>query len=360
MAYQTPEYRREAVEAADELLRAARRVVLTTHVNADGDGTGSEVAVAAWLRALGTDAWIVNPTPYPDMFRFMVPDPGWIVDASTPRAVELCAQADVAVVLDTGEVSRIGRVKPLIDDLTTIVVDHHPPGDQAIGGISLRDPTACATGELVYDLILKGGGPWPAAALEGLYIAILTDTGSFRFANSTPGSHRIAAELIEAGVAPEELHRQVYGSSPMRRFHLLRAALDTLQVDEEAGVAWMRVPSDAFRRLGAVADDLEGLVDYPRSVEGVEVGILFRETTHGDTKISFRSNGAVDVNVLAREFGGGGHVKASGAMVSEPPKEVLPRVVAAARDAVRRHRRQRSEAGARSDGEPSPQEARRS
>lgn len=335
-SYTVPQHRRASVEEACRTLRAARRVVLTTHVNADGDGAGSEVAVAAWLRALGAQAWIVNPTPFPDMFRFMVPESSWVLDATTPKAQELSAQADVAVVLDTGEASRIGRVKPLIDHRTTVIVDHHPEGDKPLQGISVRDPGASATGELVFDLLSTSDGPWPAAALDALYVAILTDTGGFRFSNSTPGAHRVVAELVERGVDPEAMHDHVYGAKPLRHFRLLKASLATLDFDEGAGLAWMLVPRQVYDDLGAEPDDLEGLVDYPRSVEGAEVGILFRQTRRGDTKVSFRSNGEVDVNEVARRFDGGGHVKASGALIRGLPEEVVPRVLDATRQAVRR------------------------
>jgi len=310
-------------------------VILTTHMNADGDAVGSEVAVCAWLRASGAEAWLVNPTPFPSLFEFLLPDPTWVVPPTEDRVHELCASADLAVVLDTGEVPRLGRVKPLIDHLETVVIDHHPTGDQPIAGVSFRDSSACATGEMVYDLIRAARGPWPRAVLEGIYVAILTDTGSFRFSNATPACHRVAADLIEMGVDPEESHRRVYGASPLRRFRLLQICLDTLQVDPTGSVAWMEVPRDAFERLQAEPEDLEGLVDYPRAIEGVEVGLLFRQTSHGDTKVSFRSNGPVDVNRIARDFGGGGHVRASGALVTGPPHKIVPKVLAATLDAVR-------------------------
>jgi phosphoesterase RecJ-like protein len=223
----------------------------------------------------------------------------------------------------------------MIENLSTLVIDHHPPGDQPIGGVSLRDPRACATGELTFDVIYAAGGPWPRPVVEGLYVAVLTDTGSFRFSNSTPESHRVTAELVERGADPEWLYGKVYGHTPLRKLFLLRAALDTLDVDMSTGVAWMSVPDEAFRDLEAVTEDLEGLVDYPRSIEGVEVGLLFRKTAAG-TKVSFRSNGVVDVNALARRFGGGGHVRASGALVEgAAPGEVIPKVVEATREAVR-------------------------
>jgi phosphoesterase RecJ-like protein len=336
--YRTPEHRRRAVREALDALRGSRRAVLTTHLNADGDGAGCQIALAAWLRALGGRAWIVNPTPFPDMFRFLLPDGGWVLEASSAEARTVCAEADVAVVLDTGEVPRIGRVKPMIDGVHTVAIDHHQPGEQPIGGISLRDAQACATGELIHDVVLASGGPWPAATRNGIYVAILTDTGSFRFSNATPNAHRIAADLIADGVDQEELHRRIYGAAPIRRLRLLAKALATLEVDAAAGVAWMRVP-DELEGVEPTPEDVEGIVDYPRSVAGVEVGIVFRKTASGGTKISFRATGAVDVNALAREFGGGGHIKASGALVERPPADVIPRVVDATRKAVAVSRR---------------------
>ncbi len=313
---------------------ASRRAVLTTHLNADGDGAGSQAALASWLRANGTEAWIVNPTTFPNSFRFLVENEDWIVQAGSRRARDLCDTADLAVVLDTGEVSRVGRVWDMIRDLPIVVVDHHPVGDHAIGGTSLRDATACATGELVYDIVHSANGPWTKQIAEGVYVAILTDTGGFRFDNVTETCHRVAAEVVAQGVHPEAMHERVYGSAPMRKYRLLRHALDTLEQDQETGLSWMVIPRDAYEELGAGAADLEGLVDIPRSIAGTRVGLLFRSTTSGEVKISFRSNGDVDVNVLARSFDGGGHVKASGAVVPGPMDAAIERVLAATRKAV--------------------------
>lgn len=331
MAYQTPSQRSMAARRAADALRASRRVILTTHVNADGDGAGSQAAVAAWLRANGTEAWIVNPTPFPDMFRFLLPE-DWVVPVGSRDAEELCESADMACVLDTGEVARIGRVKPLISHLPAVVVDHHPPGDKPIGGISFRDPTASATGEMVYDLIQAARGPWPEASLLGIYVAILTDTGGFRFSNSTAGAHEVVAELIRKGLDTEAAYNLVHGAAPLRKFSLLRACLGTLQA--AGGVAWMTVPPDVFQDLDGTPEDLEGLIDYPRGVEGTDVALLFRRTNTGATKISFRSNGPVDVNALARQFGGGGHVRAAGASVESSLEETVTAVVEASQAAV--------------------------
>lgn len=332
MSYRTPSSRVPAVMEARNALLASRRAILTTHLNADGDGAGCECALASWMRANGTEAWIINPTPFPDGFRFLAESEDWIVHAGSSRARDLCGSADLAVVLDTGEVPRIGRVRDLIRDLPTLVVDHHPPGDHVIGGMSLRDPAACATGELLYDLITAAKGPWTDHVALGIYVAILTDTGGFRFTNATPESHLIAADLIGRGVNPETTYEKIYGSAPMRRFELLREALDTLEHDADAGISWMVVPTEAYERVGATPEDLEGMVDVPRTIAGTKVALLFRGTSTGDIKVSFRSSGDVDVNALARRWEGGGHVKASGAMLPGPMQRAMDEVLTVARD----------------------------
>jgi phosphoesterase RecJ-like protein len=165
-----------------------------------------------------------------------------------------------------------------------------------------------------------------------MYVAILTDTGGFRFSNSTADAHRVVAALIDRGLDPEAAYNEVYGASPLRRYQLLQACLGTLRA--EAGVAWMTVPPHVFEELEATPEDLEGLVDYPRGVVDTHVALLFRKTNTGATKVSFRSNGPVDVNALARQFGGGGHVRAAGASFDEALDTIVPRVVEATKVAV--------------------------
>jgi phosphoesterase RecJ-like protein len=334
VGYRTPAHRAAAVKKAKNALLAARRAVLTTHLNADGDGAGSEAALASWLRSNGTEAWIINPTTFPDPLRFLVEEEDWIVPAGSKRARELCTTADIAVVVDTGEVQRIGRMQEAIRELPTVVIDHHPTGDQPIGGISLRDPAACAAAELVCDVITAGNGPWSEWIAQGVYVGVLTDTGGFRFDNTTPESHEVAAEMVRHGVNPETTYDRVYGRAPLRKYRLLQRALKTLEHDAEFGITWMTIPGEAYEAVGATSEDLEGIVDIPRSIEGTQVGILFRPITSGEVKMSFRSNGPVDVNALARRFNGGGHVKASGALAAGPMDQAVETVLDAARQAV--------------------------
>ena len=319
-------------ESVLERLLDAHRVVMTTHINADGDGAGSQVALAELLRSRGVQAHVVNPTPFPELFKFLVPDPqSLILDAGSPGAAAACAEADLAVVLDTGELPRIGRVRQLIDHLPKVVVDHHQPGANAIPTeAALTDTRASAAGELVFELVEAAGGPWSQVIVDALYVALVTDTGGFRFSNASARCFRVASRLVELGARPDVLHARVFGNFRLRRYRLLQEALTTLDVSEDGRVAWMVVPADAYERLSAAPEDLEGFVDVPRGLEGVEIALLFRLTTLGKVKVSFRSSGDADVNALARGFGGGGHVKAAGALVSGELGQVVEAVVGAA------------------------------
>jgi bifunctional oligoribonuclease and PAP phosphatase NrnA len=331
-----PESRAFPLRRALQRLLAARSVVLVTHVNADGDGSGSQAAVAAWLEGRGIACTIVNPTPFPESFRFVLHRQDVVADLGSTEAEEAIAAADLFLVLDTSEPSRVGGLAARLPRDRTLVVDHHPPGAEVVGETAVQDPTAAATGEMVFDLITLAGDAVPAAAALGAYVALVSDTGSFRYSNTTPRAHAVAAALLQRGIDPEVVYRRLFATAPLHRLELLREALATLQVDEEARLAWMVVNADTADRLGATGEDFDGLIEHVRSVEGTEIAMLIRGMADGTTKVSFRSNGGADVNRLARLFGGGGHVKAAGATVQDDPQAVAERVVAAARDATTR------------------------
>ena len=334
---EVPAHRRAPLQQVLELLWRAQRIVLTTHVNADGDGCGSEAALGGWLVREGKRVTVANPTPFPPLYRHLLAEELEVAEPGSARAEAALREADVVVVLDTGELKRLGRVARALEGKQVVVIDHHPPGDSEIGWLGIRDPTACATGELIYDLLLLVGDraePWPKGVVEGIYTAILTDTGSFRFANTTPRAHQIAADLMSRGVDPEAIYRQIFATFPLRRIRVLRAALEGLEVDPDLPISWITIPGRLVEELGASSEDLEGIVEYARSIEGTEVALLFRET-NGATKVSFRSNGDLDVNELARQFGGGGHAKAAGALIGAPLERVREAVLNATRAAVR-------------------------
>lgn len=310
-------------------LLAAERVVLSTHINADGDAAGSTAAVAAWLEARGIAATIVHPTPSPALYRWLLHRAEVATELSD--AGDALDDADLFLVLDTSEPHRLGDLAPRLPAERTVVVDHHPAGAECVGSLAVQDTSAAAAAELVYDLISLAGGPWPPAAVQGIYVGLVTDTGSFRYSNTSPRAHAIASDLLARGIDPESVFQRLFATVPLRRVELLREALARLQVDAEAGLAWIVLPAEVGERVGAESDDFDGLVEHARAIQGTRVAMLFRETVDGETRISFRSNGGADVNQLARAFGGGGHVKAAGARVERPAAEVVPEVIAAAR-----------------------------
>lgn len=311
------------------VLTPGKHVVLTTHVNADGDGVGSEVGLWHLLQARGVAATIANPTPIPERFDFLLPDGA----DKSDRAVKELERADLIVVLDIGDLSRVGDLgrRVAARDVPVACIDHHVSPGSLPPGPRLIDPTATATAELVHDLAVALGWPISVACARALYVGILTDTGGFRFANTTPRALRVAADLLEVGVDPESIYESVYASAPEGRVRLLAEALGTLVVEADLGMAWVTVPPGALERYGAEADDLDGIVEFARSVAGTRLALLFRQLANGRVKVSLRSRGAVDVAALAQRFGGGGHVKAAGASLEGPMGEVQEAVLREAR-----------------------------
>jgi phosphoesterase RecJ-like protein len=324
--------RAAAARALAAVLVPGRRVCLTTHVNPDGDGLGSEAGLAHLLRDRGIETVITNPTPTPPRFEFLFEDlPG--VDC-TREAIRELRRADTIVVLDISDLGRLGMLGETVRDrgVPVACVDHHVSEGVLPAGPRYLDPGAAATGELIFELAVANGWTLTQEAARGLYVAILTDTGGFRFSNTRPRTLRVAAELLEVGVDPEQIYLEVYARAPEGRPRLFAEALQTLVVEPDYGLAWVTVPPGAIERLGVSSDDLEGVVEFPRSIEGVRMALLFREVSQGRVKVSLRSVGDVDVAAFSKRFGGGGHTKAAGLALPGSLAEVQSIVLTAARD----------------------------
>ncbi len=279
---------------------------------------GSEVALWHLLTARGLKPAIANPTPVPERFTFLLPAGA---DHSDRAAKEIEA-ADVVVVLDISELSRLGDLQRAIKQSHAVAcIDHHVSQGSLPGGPRLVAPEAAATAELVFDLASALGWSICPEAARALYVGLLTDTGAFRFANTSPRALRVAGALLERGVSPESIYESVYASAPEGRVRLMTEVLQTLVVEPDVGLAWVTVPPDALQRHGATADDLDAL--------------LFRQIANGRVKVSFRSIGDVDVAELAHRFGGGGHARAAGASLEGSIAEAQQEVLAAARRYVR-------------------------
>lgn len=321
--------RRVAIERIAAELVAGRRVVLSTHMSADGDGCGSEVALARLLAQRGLDVRIVNPTPWPDLFAFLLGDDVKEESGKGPAALQ---DIDLLVVLDISDVRRLGALADTVRRLRVpkLVIDHHIASEDPAGEVLFTDVSACATGELVYDLASVLGFELTPPVAQALYVAILTDTGSFRFSNTSPRCHAIAADLLATGVDPEDMYVRIYASAPAGRVRLLADVLSTLGVDEKRGLAWLSMMNGSLEKYGVRQEDLDGIVEHARSIAGTRMALFFRDLGYGKVKVSFRSTGEVDVNAFARQFGGGGHAKASGALIAGSLEEVRERVIAAA------------------------------
>ena len=330
-----PPARRAAIERFAPELIAGRRVAISTHLNADGDGCGSESALARLLAGQGLVPRIVNPTPWPDMFDFLLGDD---VDDQTSRGSKALRDIDLLMVLDISDVKRLGSLTDAVRALAVpkLVIDHHEPSADPAGTLVVSDTSACATAELVYDLATVLHWEISPAVARSLYTGMLTDTGGFRFSNTSPRCLSVAGQLLACGVDPEEMYRRIYASAPAGRVRLMAEVLGTLQVDETHGLAWLTMRPDALEKHGVKAEDLDGIVEHARSIAGTRMALFFRDLGHGKVKVSFRSVGGTDVNAFARRFGGGGHAKASGAMLPGTLDQVRDLVVEAARATMSR------------------------
>jgi phosphoesterase RecJ-like protein len=325
--------RTETFAAARSLIEGAQRIVLTTHVQPDGDGIGSEVALARWLRSQGKDVTILNPNPTPRRFRFfeeMAP----IEAFESSRAAQLVAGADLLIVVDISVPARLGPIEPVVreHEPSILIVDHHA-GASMIPGVDVRDVEAAATGEIVYRMLLAWGAEIDPPMATALYAAIAYDTGGFRYANTRAVTHEIAADLLRRGVDLPTVQRQLFESMSPVRARILAHALSSFELSRGGRVAWLILPRATLQTMGADPEDVDGAAEALRAIEGVDVSIVVREIRESATKVSFRSRGAADVNAFARRFGGGGHRNAAGAYLEEPLDDVVTRIVPAARAA---------------------------
>ncbi|MEL6616314.1 MAG: DHH family phosphoesterase [Bacteroidota bacterium] len=319
-----------------EALLAAQRVVVTTHIRPDGDALGSEIALARWLRGMGKAVYCLNADPEPKPLRWLLDEqPKKLVrtyDTGALSHAELIAGADALVVVDVGAEHRLGTTggpfRAAADaGKPTYLLDHHPDPENWFTERCVR-ADAAAAGEIVYDLI-AGHDPdaIDGAVATALYVAIMTDTGSFRFGATSPRTHAIISDLLtRGGISPEPIHVAVYDGKTREALRLLGRALGTIETHYGGRLASMTISQDTLQASGADFQDTEGLISYALSLEGVVSAVIFLETLSG-IKVSFRSKGDCPINGWASRFGGGGHANASGAYVRDKTLEQVRREV---------------------------------
>jgi len=311
-----------AVQEAACFIAAHDDFLVISHVNPDGDAIGSTLAMAGILKALKKTYWLANPDPLPAKYNVL------------PWASELLSAEDEAVrgpfntvlALDAADLQRLDPLSErFAPDAAILNIDHHPTNTR-YGTMQLIVPEAAATAQIVYYLAHALNVNIDESLATCLYTGIMTDTGGFRYSNTNPEVMRIAAELLAAGVNPSRLAEQFLERMSMPQLKLLQRALSRLQWDLDGRIAWTYVTEEDFQETGAADSDVDGLVQYPLRVEGVQIGMLFRQIGPERCKVSFRSREPVDVARLAVQFGGGGHARAAGCTVSGNLTQVMEQV----------------------------------
>jgi phosphoesterase RecJ-like protein len=288
--------------AAQEILKR-HRFVLTSHVRPDGDAIGSQLAMAHALRHLGKEVRIVNRDAAPPPLQVF---PG-VGDIEIAERVD--DPGDCVIVMESGDLSRTG-VAGLAGGFI-INIDHHV-GNTMFGAVNWFDLSAAACGEMVFDLVRELGVPLTHDIAVHVYVAILTDTGSFHYSNITPRTFAISRLCVEAGVDPSAVARSVFDNNSLGRLKLFGAVLSRMQLDASGRLAMMYVDQRLAAECGGTYEDTEGLINLPLTVKEIQAVVFFKELGPGDWRVSMRSKGTVDINAVAKEFGGGGHKNASG------------------------------------------------
>jgi len=307
-------------------LNDCKTVLISVHKNPDGDALGSQLGLMRGLEKIGKEVFAHNLDPVPEIYRFL---PG-AERITTGPSVK--GAYDAFLVLDA-DPPRTGLFNGSWPGRTLINIDHHITNPRE-WPLTWLDPDATATGEMIYRLLTSLNISIDKDMAICLYTAIFTDTGSFRYSNTTPESMRIAATLIEAGADPWMVSENVYESYAFKRIDLLGKVLSGIERSRDGRMAWVLVTDDLYRQTGTGAEDTDNFVNFVRSVKGVEVAILFRQTGAAQYKISLRAKGRVDLSGLATSLGGGGHKNAAGGVLDGPFTAVRDRVLNAVAQAL--------------------------
>ena len=295
-------------------LKKSNHVLLASHTNPDGDAIGSLLAIGIALDRLNKKIFLFNESPIPAVYRFLP----FIerIEHEIPERLEF----DTAVILDCGNLQRIGKGTPAASRIPVILnIDHHITNNN-FGTSQLIDTKACSTAEIVYRTIKEMGIPINSAIATAIYTGILTDTGSFRFANTNKSAFAICEEMIGCGVNPYEVAQHVYGTYSLGRIRLLNLALDSIEISANGKLSMMTITQEMINETGTNSEDIDGLINYAKRIEDVKVAALIQEQKSGSNQsiglktfhVSLRSDGTFDVSAIASAFGGGGHPGAAG------------------------------------------------
>jgi len=324
----TPSQRKaDPFKAVAQLIQKHQTFLITTHVNPDGDGLGAESALFLALKKLGKKVHVVNHDPMPKRFSYLAFTPAYKADDTIPPH-------EVCFVLDAGDFSRIREGVKREEFGTLVNIDHHYSNDH-YGDYNLVMPEAAATGEVVYNLIKALKVKIDKGIAEGVYTSIVTDTGRFRYPNTTPHIFRLAAELEEAGADIYHISEHIFGDISREAMELNRLALASVRVWESGAIGSMTLTQVDFRKSGASDDDTENLINVVRNLDTVKIAVFLKERPDGQIKLSLRSKNDLNVAEVAKLFKGGGHAYASGAVLPGPLDKALQAVLKACQNALK-------------------------
>ena len=315
-----------------EAVRKQNNFLITTHVNPEGDALGSELGLYLLLRRLGKRAVIVNEDGVPNGYEFLPAKENIRPFGKNAKWVKF----DCMVVLDcsdldrTGEVWRLNKLrKPVIN------IDHHV-SNRNFGDVNCVDPRASSASEIVFNLYKEMRLPLDRDSAVCLYTGIFTDTGSFRYSNTSPATHRVAAELLNQGISVPQIYKNVYENVPFQDMKLLADILPNMKRQARGRLVWFQIRHNMLKGKKLSFDLSEHVLSFGRTIKGAEVVVLFKENlgVKDEIRINLRSNGAVDVNKIAACFGGGGHKTASGATVNGKIDAVRRKVLAKIRESL--------------------------
>lgn len=292
-----------------EIIRSRDGFAITAHVRPDGDALGSELALMLALESLGKKVAIVNKDPVPERYTTL---PGWERVLVSDRLPEKYA---AVFVLECGSFERTG-----LQDLNrqfVVNIDHHH-STRNYAAVNWIDEKACAVGEMVYRIAKALDVKITPEIATNIYTAVLTDTGSFQFAATTAATFRMAADLAECGADVAGIARNVFYSNPIAKLNSMMVMLNRMKLGCGGRLVWTAVTREDMRKHNCMEDDVEGLVNYPLTISGVDVAVFFRELENGTFRVSLRSKNSIDVCEIATEFGGGGHRNASGCTLPGP------------------------------------------
>ncbi|MCF7831948.1 MAG: bifunctional oligoribonuclease/PAP phosphatase NrnA [Candidatus Marinimicrobia bacterium] len=321
----------------EQRIQFASSFVITTHQNPDADGLGSELALYHILKKLGKEVFIFNISPTPESLKFM--DPKQLCQRYVPSLHQtILSRVDMLFVLDAGSFLRIGQLgHDAVDTKRPIIsIDHHPKENNPLYLQEIVNDKDCSVGKLMYEFI-QYCYPQHMDQLiaTALYTAIAGDTGNFRFGNTTKHSHRVVSELMQYDINVYRTYIDLFGNISRSGVRLFSSIMNNLQFSDDGKIVWFLITRKMLVDNDAGDMDTEGITDFMRMINGVEVAIMFKERLDGSTRINFRSKGTVATNAIARSFGGGGHKHASGIVSERPMDDICPEVIEAMKKQVK-------------------------